>query len=243
MNSQPATASLSAWTLIADASPLVKLVLLLLVFASVVTWAIIFQKAKLLKSAGSDNAEFVEDFWQSKSLDEIHENLGQYPQSSVARVFDAGFKELRKLPAQDRTPEGAPEIINIERALNRAHSLEMDHLEKHVDILASTASAAPFVGLFGTVWGIMSSFQNIGSTGSASLAVVAPGISEALIATAIGLGAAIPAAVSYNWILTRVKRVSLDMESFQQEFLNMVQRSLLANKKGAHHGHESQPAQ
>jgi biopolymer transport protein TolQ len=235
----PANA-LSIWTLVADASPLVKLVLLFLLIASVVTWAIILQKGRILRKAMSQNASFLDQFWNSKSLDEIHDRLDKFDGSPIAKVFSAGFKELRKLPADFRTVDGVPEVINIERALNRTHSIEMDHLEQYVDLLASTASAAPFIGLFGTVWGIMSSFQNIGAMGSASLAVVAPGISEALIATAMGLAAAIPAAVAYNWILTRIKRNSLDMESFTKEFLNMVQRSFITNKRA---GQETQPAQ
>ena len=137
------------------------------------------------------------------------------------------------------SPDGIPEVANITRALERAHSLEIDEMEKYVDWLASTASAAPFVGLFGTVWGIMGSFQSIGAMGSASLAVVAPGISEALIATAMGLAAAIPAAIAYNILVNRMKKLSLEMESFSQEFINMVQRSLLSGRKGAtSHGNE-----
>ena len=243
MNSNPDAHSLSIWMLIADASPLVKLVLMLLLSASVITWAIILQKSKLLRTALVQNKIFLDQFWASASLDEIHEKVAEFSGSPIAKVFSAGFKELRKLPTEDRSVDGFAEVVNIERALNRTHSIEMDHLEKYVDILASTASAAPFVGLFGTVWGIMSSFQNIGAMGSASLSVVAPGISEALIATAMGLAAAIPAAVAYNWILTRIKRTSLDMESFSQEFLNMVQRSLLSSKRGPQNGLESQPAQ
>ncbi len=240
MNPPSTTQGLSAWTLIAEASPLVKLILLVLVAASVVSWAIIFTKAKLIKNARHENHAFLELFWNSKALDEVHQNIDNYPYSPIAHVFSAGFKELRKLPAQDRTREGGPEVTNIERALNRAHALEIDELEKYVDWLASTASAAPFIGLFGTVWGIMNSFQNIGATGSASLAVVAPGISEALIATAIGLAAAIPAAVAYNYLVNKMRRLSLDMEGFSQEFLNMIQRSLLSAKKGATLGHESE---
>ncbi len=236
----PTPSGLSAWNLIADASPLVKLILILLAFASVVCWAIIFTKIKMLKKAHDDNQAFLEHFWNSKALEEIHEKVDNFPDSPVAKVFKAGYRELRKLPAQDRTAEGAPEVSNIERALNRTHALEIDEYEKYVDWLASTASAAPFIGLFGTVWGIMNSFQNIGATGSASLAVVAPGISEALIATAMGLAAAIPAAIFYNFLINRIKRLSLDTESFSQEFLNMIQRSLLS-RKGATHGNESQP--
>jgi biopolymer transport protein TolQ len=124
--------------------------------------------------------------------------------------------------------------------MNRSHALEVEELEKYVDWLASTASAAPFVGLFGTVWGIMGSFQSIGAMGSASLAVVAPGISEALIATAMGLAAAIPAAIAYNTLVNRMKKISLDVESFSQEYLNMIQRSLLSKQRGASaHGSES----
>jgi len=234
---------LNAWTLILDASPIVKLVLLLLLSASVVTWAIIFAKVKLTRKALEGNREFLDVFWNAKALDEINQKVEEYPHSPIAQVFHAGYRELRKLPAHDRTPEGIPEITNIQRALNRTHSIELDQMEKYVDFLASTASAAPFIGLFGTVWGIMNSFQNIGAMGSASLAVVAPGISEALIATAVGLAAAIPAAVAYNYLLNKIKRVSLDMENFSQEFLNMVQRSLLAQRKNQSHGHEPQPAQ
>lgn len=236
---QTTPANLSAWSLVADASPLVKLILLLLVLASVVSWAIIFTKIKMIKTARSENEAFLAIFWNSKALDEVHGKVASFPHSPIAKVFGAGYRELRKLPVNDRSPEGAPEVSNIERALNRTHALEVDEFEKYVDWLASTASAAPFVGLFGTVWGIMSSFQNIGAMGSASLAVVAPGISEALIATAMGLAAAIPAAIFYNYLINKMKRLSLDIESFSQEFLNMIQRSLLSSRKGASHGNES----
>lgn len=225
------THSLSAWTLILDASPLVKFVLLILVSASIVCWAIILQKMKRLKSAKAGNSEFLDLFWNANGLEEIQTKVENLKHSPIANIFEAGYKELRKLPASDRSADGVPEITNIERSLNRTLSMEIDELEKYVDWLATTASAAPFIGLFGTVWGIMNSFQNIGATGSASLSVVAPGISEALIATAIGLAAAIPAAIFYNFILTRIKKVSLDSENFVQEFLNMIQRSLLTSRK------------
>ena len=203
------THSLSAWALIGDASPIVKLVLLLLMFASVATWAIIFTKTRLIKNAFLKNQEFLDFFWNAKALEDVYQQVDDFSASPLAKVFNSGYKELRKLPTQDRTLDGLPEISNIERALNRAHLIEMDELEKYVDWLASTASAAPFVGLFGTVWGIMSSFQNIGATGSASLAIVAPGISEALIATAVGLAAAIPAAVAYNYFLNKINKINL----------------------------------
>ncbi len=229
MNTAPH--SLSAWSLIEQASPLVKFILLMLLSASVLTWAIIILKIKLIKTSKAGNSFFLEIFWNAKSLEEIQQQVETIPYSPIAHVFSAGYKELRKLPANERTENGTPEISNIERALNRSHANEVDLLEKYMEWLATTASAAPFVGLFGTVWGIMSSFQNIGATGSASLSVVAPGISEALIATAVGLAAAIPAVIAYNSLLNKMNRISLDIESFSQDFLNMIQRSLLSHKR------------
>jgi biopolymer transport protein TolQ len=228
----PQTTSLSAWTLIMDAGPLVKLILLMLLAASVLTWAILYQKSKIIKAARSDDEKFIDYFWSSKSLDEISNNIDAFEHSTVAKVFAAAYRELRKMPV--------PEITNLERSLNRAQMVQLDQLEKHVDWLATTASAAPFIGLFGTVWGIMNSFQGIGATGSANLAVVAPGISEALIATAVGLAAAIPASIGYNSLLSKIKRCSLDMETFSQEFLNMVQRNLSNSAKVQRHGNESE---
>jgi biopolymer transport protein TolQ len=224
--------NLSAWTLIMDASPLVKLVLFVLFFGSVITWALIYQKTKLLKSTREDDQKFLDFFWDSKSLDEIFEQVGDFQNSAVAKVFSSAYREIRKMPVLEMT--------NLERALNRAQTLQLEELEKNVDWLATIASAAPFIGLFGTVWGIMNSFQNIGATGSANLAIVAPGISEALIATAIGLAAAIPASIGYNALLNRIKKVSLEMETFSQEFLNMVQRNLAPPSKAKFHGNESE---
>ena len=226
------SASLSAWTLIWDASPLVKLILFTLLGASVVTWAIIISKSKMLSATRIADRKFLDAFWSSQSLEEISDKIVDYAPSAVARVFTSGYLELRKMQF--------PEIANLERALHRGHSVQLDEMEKNVDWLATTASAAPFVGLFGTVWGIMSSFQNIGASGSASLAVVAPGISEALIATSVGLATAIPAAIAYNSILGKIKRVSLEMETFSQEFLNMIQRNLSTPTKAKPHGNESE---
>jgi biopolymer transport protein TolQ len=228
MNTPP---TFSTWSLILDASPLVKLTLLLLVSASVMTWTIIIYKVKRIRSASNADREFLDLFWNAQGLEEISTQSRHLQHSPISQVFDAGYRELKKLPAADRTADGAPEITNIDRALNRSMAQQIDELEHSVDWLATTASAAPFVGLFGTVWGIMNSFQNIGATGAASLAVVAPGISEALIATAIGLGAAIPAAIGYNFLVVRIRKIALNSESFSQEFLNMVQRSLLSTRK------------
>jgi biopolymer transport protein TolQ len=229
MNPTSTPASLSAWTLIMDSSPLVKLILLILLFSSVFTWAIIISKSKTLNTTRKADQNFLDAFWNAESLEQISSQLENHKASSVAKIFNAGYRELGKMQV--------PGITNLERSLNRAQSIELDELEKHVDWLASTASAAPFIGLFGTVWGIMNSFQNIGAAGSASLAVVAPGISEALIATAVGLAAAIPAAIAYNSLLGKIKRVSLEMETFSQEFLNMIQRNLNTTKV-PNHGNE-----
>jgi biopolymer transport protein TolQ len=151
-----------------------------------------------------------------------------FQSSPIAMVFRSGVRELRKLSSDELSGAGIEKVENIQRALIRASNTEITHLEKNVGWLATTASAAPFVGLFGTVWGIMNAFQNIGATGAANLAVVAPGISEALITTAFGIGAAIPAVVAYNHFSGLIRRVSVDMESFSQDFMNIIQRSVLA---------------
>ncbi len=218
--------------LIAQAGPVVKLVLFVLLAASVFCWAIILMKVKLLKGALQGNREFLDIFWASKTLEDIQSRVENMNHSPVAQTFISGYRELRKLSSSDRTSYGEPEVANVHRALNKAMTQQIGKLEQYLEWLATTASAAPFVGLFGTVWGIMTSFQHIGATGSASLAVVAPGISEALIATAVGLAAAIPAAIAYNHFVNRIKKVSIDLDVFTQDFLNMIQRSLLQpNKK------------
>ncbi len=203
-----------------------------------VTWAVVIQKWTRLRSAQKGNREFLDVFWAGKSLDEIFQRVEPLHHSPIAQAFLTGYKELRKLSSGEGTQSGDIEVNNISRSLNKAMSNQMAALESHVDWLATIASSAPFIGLFGTVWGIMTSFQNIGATGSASLAVVAPGISEALIATAAGLAAAIPAAIGYNHFLQRIQKVSVDMDSFAQDFLNLVQRSLLQRNKQSPEAHQ-----
>ncbi|MCC7441369.1 MAG: protein TolQ [Bdellovibrionales bacterium] len=221
--------------LVLQSGLMVQLVLLALVLASVGCWAILFTKLRQLKAAGRENARFLDVFWKSKNLDEISRRLDEFPRSPVASVFQSGHKELRKLSQAERSGSGEAEVDNIQRSLARASTSQLEHLEKHVGWLATTASAAPFVGLFGTVWGIMNSFQNIGAMGSANLAVVAPGIAEALIATAAGLAAAIPAAIGYNHCVGSIRRMTVDMDCFSQDFLNIIQRSLMsaARKKSS----------
>jgi biopolymer transport protein TolQ len=221
--------------LLSEAGLMAKLVLLVLASSSVMCWAIIVTKWKTLKVVRQQNEVFISTFWNGKDIDEIVSKSDHFPRSPIASVFVNGVKELRKLSAiiPDATSTvGNERMDNIYRALNRASTNEISTLEKHISWLATTASAAPFLGLFGTVWGIMNSFQSIGASGAASLAVVAPGISEALITTATGIGVAIPAVIAYNYFVGQIKKVATEMECFSQDFINIIQRSFLGGKKG-----------
>jgi len=213
--------------LVLGSSAVVQFVLLVLLFASVLSWAIIFYKSRALRRVQGQNRDFLEAFWKSRSLEEIQNRKGQFPAASAAAIFASGFKELQKLPPPSQGPLPAGLLDNVARALARASSQEIAEMERAVGWLATVANSSPFIGLFGTVWGIMNSFQSIGMRGSASLAVVAPGISEALIATAAGLAAAIPAVIAYNHFVGQIRRLAIDQESFTQDFLNIVQQSFL----------------
>lgn len=219
---------ISVTKLIADASPVVKLVLLLLVLMSAVSWYIIAYKFIALKRANRESELFLEAFWQSKQLDQIYQTSEKLKRSPISQIFRAGYIELSKLRSGSRSGETMHgqlgDLENIERALSRAQNSERVHLESMVPWLATTASAAPFVGLFGTVWGIMTSFINIAAQGDAKLTTVAPGIAEALVATAIGLVAAIPAVVFYNHFVAKMRVLESDMENFGNDFLNIVKR-------------------
>lgn len=223
----------SAIDLVLQSGFIAKLVLLALMIASVLSWSVIFMKHKSLKIARKESQAFLNTFWYGQDLEDIYAKSEQYTRSPVAAVFKAGFKELKKLSQISEGTSDKPDLLkndgldNISRALNRATMSEIGNLESAVGLLATVASATPFIGLFGTVWGIMSSFQGIGATGSANLAVVAPGISEALITTAAGLAAAIPAVMFYNYFVGRIKTLGTEMDVFSQDFLNIVQRSLM----------------
>jgi len=223
--------------LVLQSGPVAKLVLLTLLGSSVASWGIIFSKWRTLREAAVENDEFLELFWHGKTLDEIHARSEQFGRSPVAAVFDHGVKELRKITASSGAADprhiDPGSLENIARALARQSNDEIAELESRVGWLATVASATPFVGLFGTVWGIMNSFQGIGAAGGANLAVVAPGISEALVTTAAGIAAAVPAVVAYNHFAGRIKRMATDMDSFCQDFLNIISRSLLQNSGGA----------
>lgn len=210
----------------------VKLVLMLLLYFSVVSWAIIFYKLLQVQRAKNESERFLDFFWKTKRFDAISSQLDRFANSPLAVLFNEGHDELKKLMDKGDKEED-PTVIstelggidNIARALRRATTSEITRLEKYTTFLATTGSTAPFIGLFGTVWGIMTAFKGIGETGSASLAVVAPGIAEALIATAIGLVAAIPAVMGYNHFQHKIRVLIAEMDSFSTEFLNIVQRT------------------
>lgn len=221
------------WHAVFSASAIVQLTLILLIVMSVFCWAIIFQKKKQFKDLEEADDEFLDVFWKANSLDEVYDDVEKYGASPVAQSFKAGFKELQrladsdlahKIPGGESTPKLAG-LDNIARALRKSTDLEISSFENRLSLLATTGSTGPFIGLFGTVWGIMGSFQKIGATGMANLAVVAPGISEALIATAVGLATAIPAVVAYNHFLTKIKKRELELSNFNSDFLNIVKRN------------------
>lgn len=223
----------SLLSMILDAGGMVQFVLLLLLFFSVISWAIILMKYGTLRKIKKENGVFLDLYLRSGKLSEIFPAAKKFRHSTVAEVFRAGYTELAKLTrarsASANTgsnPAALPMngTDNIERAMNRACGAEVTKLESALGFLATTGSASPFIGLFGTVWGIMNTFKGIGTKGSATLAIVAPGISEALIATAAGLAAAIPAVIFYNYYLNQVRAMTTEMDNFASELLNTIER-------------------
>jgi len=211
--------------LILEASFIVQLVIIVLVFFSIFSWAVIIFKRKTLKKASSHSVKFLSVFRRSRNLGDVNEAARKYQASPLASLFQSGFKELSYLtkanPPTSLTPA---RLERINRALVKAANKEVSKLESMMSFLATTGSVTPFIGLFGTVWGIMDSFQRIGIVRSASLVTVAPGIAEALIATAAGLFAAVPAVIAYNYYLHRIKDKITEMEDFTLEFLNIAER-------------------
>jgi biopolymer transport protein TolQ len=206
--------------------PASQLAMALLVLFSVVSWGIIIYKAVALRTARGQSEEFLEAFWQAKRLDAVYQQSEQFTKSPVSQTFRAGYIELarlKKTSGEDQTMLGGG-IENVERALRRAQNSESTALLALTPFLATVGSTSPFIGLFGTVWGVMKAFNDIGRQGSANLATVAPGISEALIATAVGLVAAIPAVIAYNYFLSVIKTLESEMDSFASDFLNIVKR-------------------
>lgn len=215
---------LGIWDLIWNASLVVKVVMLFLFSASVSSWAILLLKRKLILEAARQNSQFLNGFLGGWNTSEAFSRAADYPLSPVAKSFQLATRELRKFSeagTADNNPHRGEVVL---RTLKKSNIQELAALENSLSWLATTASSAPFVGLFGTVWGIMNSFQSIGAAGSANLAAVAPGISEALIATAIGLAAAIPAAIGYNYLLGKIRSQAVAMDTFNQDLLNQMQR-------------------
>jgi len=219
--------SLSVVSLILEASLIVQLVMLGLIAASVASWAIILKKRKLLQQAVSGADEFEAKFWSGGDLTAIYKDINQGEEAprDMAAIFEGGFREFRRLSQQSgQSPEKILE--GAQRAMRVAQMREMDRLEHQLATLATIGSTSPYVGLFGTVFGIMNSFRALGNVQSATLAMVAPGIAEALIATAMGLFAAIPAVIAYNRYADQVTRLEVRYDTFREEFSSILQRSV-----------------
>lgn len=197
----------------------VQLLLLMLIGMSIISWAIIFKKRSLIRQARESNNKFLDLFWSAASLEQVRNKLDHHENSPLSRVFQSGFSELERI---NRSATLANGIDNLERSLRKGQDQEISKLEEKMIFLATTGSTAPFIGLLGTVVGIMNSFRAISNAGSASLSTVAPGISEALFATAVGLFAAIPAVMAYNYLLNEVRKQENTMNNFVSEFLNIA---------------------
>jgi biopolymer transport protein TolQ len=217
--------NLSLTQLILDASVVVQVVLALLLGASVASWAIILRKRRLLRKAVRGSDSFETSFWSGGDLTSIYREItrGSEPPADMAGVFEAGFRAFRRLTDQPGLTPGQV-VEGSQRAMRVAQLREMDRLENSLATLATIGSTSPYVGLFGTVWGIMNSFTALGNVQSATLAMVAPGIAEALVATAMGLFAAIPAVIAYNRYADQVGRLEVRYDSFAEEFSAILQR-------------------
>ena len=216
---------LELWSLVAGASFVVKLVLLLLLVVSFMSWMAIFRKWITIRTARAKTEQFEREFWSGSDLSALYQGAvnARHSIGSLERIFESGFREFMKLRGQ-RGSDPASMIDGARRAMRATFQREMDYLERHLAFLASTGSVSPYVGLFGTVWGIMHAFRNLANVQQATLAQVAPGIAEALIATAIGLFAAIPAVVAYNRYAHDIERLAIRFESFMEEFSNVLHR-------------------
>jgi biopolymer transport protein TolQ len=218
-----------------NAGPVVFSVLLMLISLSVITWAILFSKWFILQRMERNNKRFLRSFWDSRSLNELNSSLANFPYSPVKEVFKNAYAELVKGThlkesafALNLAIEAA--LDNLQRTLQKAKLTERRNMERFLWILAISASASPFIGLFGTVWGIMNAFEGIARSGSTSLATVAPGISEALVATAFGLAAAIPASIGYNIANNKIRQLLFHIDGFGADFLNIVERYLVTDR-------------
>ena len=220
--------NLSIWGLFWSAHWIVKLVIVILTAASVWCWTIIFYKLAQLRRTRGRAAKFEDSFWSGGSLDDLYDQIGQRPKDPMAAVFSAAMREWRRSLSRRRA--GSPMTGSVQDRIDRVMHVtvgrEMERLESHLNFLASVGSTAPFIGLFGTVWGIMNSFQSIAASKQTTLAVVAPGIAEALFATALGLVAAIPAVMAYNKLSNDLNRYAGRLEAFAGEFSAILSRQI-----------------
>ena len=222
---------MSMWHLISSASVLVQLVMLTLVAASVISWVLIFQRSSVTRAAKASLDDFEDRFWSGIDLSKLYRQVtgNPNPDSGLEQVFRAGFKEFSRMRQQ---PGVEPEAVMdaVQRAMRVAISREEEKLEQHLPFLATVGSTSPYIGLFGTVWGIMNSFRGLATAQQATLATVAPGIAEALIATAIGLFAAIPAVVAYNRFSARSEMLISRYYTFADEFSSILHRRVHTNE-------------
>lgn len=220
---------MSLFSLISGASLPVQLVLIILLITSLFSWWYIFIKVATIKRAETESEEFENKFWSGGDLNKLYESVtaGRRKPQGMASIFEAGFKEFIR-HKQQAGIEARMDISDVmegsRRAMRAAYNRELDDLDAHLPFLASVGSVSPYIGLFGTVWGIMNAFRGLSSVAQATLSQVAPGIAEALVATAIGLFAAIPAVIAYNRFASNVDRLSVRYESFMEEFTNILQR-------------------
>jgi biopolymer transport protein TolQ len=223
------------FSFVSFSSPVIVLVLGILVFFSVVSWAIIVLKLLQIRSLRRASQTFLDFFWETRDFATVEAQLERFAPCPPLVLFREGFRETRHFlqlrPTHETLSVALGALENISRSLRKVSSLEIEKLEKDLSFLATTASTTPFIGLFGTVWGIMQAFQNIGQAGSTSLAIVAPGISEALITTAIGLAVAIPAVIGFNFLQNKIRRFVTEIDNFCADFLNVVQRVLNTARK------------
>jgi len=229
--------------LVWNSGPIAKGVLVVLMVFSIVSWALIVEKAFQFRRVRRQTLEFLRIFREARRTSIVHTAARRLRQSPLAQLYSAAYQEVSGIPeVLDKVLDDFDEGLNgdrleaVNRALRRASALEVARLEHYLPFLATTASATPFIGLFGTVWGVMAAFHGIGAQGSASLAVVAPGISEALVATAAGLGAAIPAVIGYNYFVNRVKHWAVEMEGFTMDLLNVLSRPVAKAGRAAKDG-------
>ena len=213
---------LSLWDLVTSSGPLPKAVMVILLVFSLFSWAVIFSKWAAFRSARSANRGFLRAFRKAQNLESMSVASEQFRRSPLLAVFDFGYSEVAR---QMKTRGSVTNPLALERVLQLGMSEEITRLERNMSLLATTAAVSPFIGLFGTVWGIIDAFQQLATAGAASLRAVAPGISEALITTALGLAAAIPAAIFYNLYGSSIKEFAARMEDFILEFMNLMERS------------------